>query len=274
MLDVAIIGSGPAALTAAMYVARAGLTVEIIEKNRMGGSLPDISHLSNFPGFDGEGGELAERMLMQVKNLGAYYDYGVCKSIKPFMIDGEEKFVRAIIVAPGTEPIHIDLPTAKPIFYSVPSEKDQFISKKVLIVGGSNSAVSEAIYLAKNVVKSLAIISDEKLKAERMLVNELRSLKNVVIYEEMEPTIEFLDSFDGIFVIVGKKPATDFLPREMLDDEGFILTDNTHMTKIPGVFAAGDACAGTLKQPIAAAADGAMAAIGAIDFLNLGKRFQ
>ena len=273
MLDIAIIGSGPAALTAAMYVARAGLNVEIIEKNRMGGSLPDISHLTNFPGFDGEGEELANRMLTQLQGLGVYSDFGVCKSIKPFIIDDEEKFVRAIIVAPGTEPIHIDLPTIKPIFYSVPSEKEQYISKKVLIVGGGNSAVSEAIYLAKNVVKTLTIISHERLKAEKKLIDELRMLKNVIIYEEMEPTIEFLDSFDGIFVIVGKKPATDFLPKEMLDDEGYILTDDTHMTKIPGVFAAGDACAGTLKQPIAAAADGAIAAIGAIDFLSLGKHF-
>jgi len=273
MLDVAIVGSGPAALTAAMYVARAGLTVEVIEKNRMGGSLPDISHLTNYPGFDGGGDELANRMLAQIQNLGVYYDFGVCRSLKPFVIDSEEKFVRAIIIAPGTEPVHIDLPTTKPVYYSVPSEKDQFLSKKVLIIGGGNSAVSEALYLAKNVTKTLAIISHEKLKAEKRLIDELRTLKNVIIYEEMEPTIEFLDSFDGIFVIVGKKPATDFLPKEILDDEGYILTDDTHMTKIPGVFAAGDARAGTLKQPIAAAADGAIAAIGAIDFLNLGKHF-
>lgn len=273
MLDLAIIGSGPAGLTAAIYASRAGLAVEITEKNRMGGSLPDISHLTNFPGFDGEGGELANNILSQIQKLGVYTDFGVCKSIKPFIVDKEEKFTRSILLAVGTEPIHLELPTTKPVFYSVPSEKNQFISKKILIIGGGNSAVSEALYLAKNIAKTVTIITHERLKAEITQINELRTLKNVIVYEEMEPTIEFLDSFDGIFVMVGKKPATDFLPKEMLDEDGFIITDVNYMTKIPGVFASGDARSGTLKQPLTASADGAISAINIIDFLNLGKHF-
>lgn len=273
MLDLAIIGSGPAALTAAMYASRAGLTVEIFEKNRMGGSLPDVSELTNFPGFEGSGQELANRMLTQNQKLGVYSEFGLCTSIKPFIIDKEEKFVRSVLIATGTEPIHLDLPTTKPVFYTVPSEAENFISKNVLIIGGGNTAVSEALYLAKTTVKSLSLISHTRIKAEKKLVDELRSLKHVTIYENTEPTIEFLNSFDGIFVLVGRKPTTSFLPEELLDEDGFIVTDKNYMTKIPGVFAAGDVRSGTLKQPLAAAADGAVAAINVSDFLTLGKHF-
>lgn len=273
MLDLAIIGSGPAALTAAMYASRAGLTVEIFEKNRMGGSLPDISDLSNFPAFEGSGQELANRMLTQNQKLGVYSDFGTCTSIKPFMIDKEEIFVKSILVATGTEPIHLDLPTTKPVFYTVPSEAENYTSKNVLVIGGGNTAVSEALYLAKNTVKSLSLITHTRIKAEKRLVDELRSISHVTIYENTEPTIEFLNSFDGIFVLVGRKPATSFLPQELLDEDGFIATDENYMTKIPGVFAAGDARSGTLKQPLAAAADGAVAAINISDFLSLGKHY-
>ncbi|MBR3368583.1 NAD(P)/FAD-dependent oxidoreductase [Candidatus Saccharibacteria bacterium] len=273
MLDLAIIGSGPAALTAAIYASRAGLTVEVIEKNRMGGSLPDISYLANFPGFDGSGQDLANRLLGQIKNLGVYNDFGVCDSIKPFKIDGEEKFARSILVATGTEPIHLDLPIQKPVYYTVPSVNDNVISQNVLVIGGGNFAVSEALYLAKNTVKNLTLISHTNIKAEKRQIDELRSMKHVTIYENYEPTVDFLNAFDAIFVLVGKKPMTSFLPKELLDDDGFIITDTNYMTKIPGVFAAGDVRSGTLKQPLAAASDGAIAAINISDFLSLGKHY-
>ncbi len=273
MLDLAIIGSGPAALTAAIYATRAGLSVEVIEKNRMGGSLPDISRLTNFPGFEGSGQDLANRLLAQIKNLGVYNDFGVCSSIKPFTVDGQEKFARAILIATGTEPIHLDLPTKKPVNYTVPSVNDNYLSKNVLVIGGGDFAISEALYLAKNTVKSLTIISHTNLKAEKRLVDELKSLRYVTIYENFEPTIEFLDSFDGIFVLVGKKPMSNFMPKELLDENGYIITDENYMTKIPGVFVAGDVRSGTLKQPLTAAADGATAAINISNFLSQGKHY-
>ena len=273
MLDLAIIGSGPAALTAAMYASRAGLSVEVIEKNRMGGSLPDISSLANFPGYEGSGQGLADRLISQVKNLGVYNDFGVCTSVKPFIVDNEEKFVRSILIATGTEPIHLDLPTEKPIYYTVPSVRDNFISKNVLVIGGEDYAVSEALYLAKNTVKSLTIISHTSLNAEKRAVDELKSLRHITIYENYEPTIEFLNSFDGIFVLVGKKPMSSFMPKELLDEHGYIVADENYMTKIPGVFVTGDVRSGSLKHPLAAAADGATAAIKIHNFLSLGNHY-
>lgn len=268
MLDLAIIGSGPAALTAAIYASRAGLSVEITEKNRMGGALPDISHLGNFPGYDGNGQEFANRMMSQIQNLGVYTNFGTCTSVKPLVVDGEEKFTKAVLLATGSEPIHIELPTSKPISYCALCDAPLYYGKKVLVIGGGNSAVGEALFIAKNITKEVSLITHSELKAEKKLVDELRSLKHVKIYENSEPSAEFLNNFDGIFVLVGKKPATSFLPNDILDQDGYIVTDQDYMTRIPGVFAAGDVRATTCKQAVVAAADGAMAAIKIAEFLH------
>lgn len=273
MIDLAIIGSGPAALTAAIYASRAGLTVQIYEKNRLGGALPDISHIANFPGYDGDGETLAKTLVSQVQNLGVYVDFGTCTSLKPLIIDDEEQFVKSVLIATGSEPVHLDLPTTKPVSYCALCDAPLYISKNVLVIGGGNSAVGEALYLAKNIAKTVTVVTHSLLKAEKKIADELRACKNVTIMENTEPTIDLLEQFDGIFVLIGKKPATQFLPQEMLDEDGFIITDVNYMTKVPGVFAAGDVRSGSLKQAITAASDGAMAAINISDFLSLGKHF-
>lgn len=267
MPDLAIIGSGPAALTAAIYARRAGLSVEIFEATSFGGALQEISHLANFPGFDGEGKELSEKLIAQAKSAGAKFTYGTCTSVSPLIIDGEEKLARAVLIATGSTPKTLALPTTKPISYCVLCDGALYAGKNVLVVGGGNSAVGEAISLA-NIASSVTVVSHSPLKAEESLILELKSKKNVKILESTEPTTLPLDSFDGIFVLVGKAPASSFMPTSALDENGYIITDKDFQTRVPGVFAAGDVRAGSLKQAIIAAGEGASASVSIENFLK------
>lgn len=267
MLDLAIIGSGPAALTAALYAARAGLKTEVFEKNRFGGALPDISHLANFPGFDGEGKDLGEKLVAQAKSAGAKISYGTCTSLSPLIIDDEKIEAKAILIATGSAPRTLEVETTSPVSYCVLCDGTLYKEKNVCIVGGGNSAIGEAVHLAK-IAKSVTIISHSCLKAQPALIAELKSFENVKILEDTEPTSELLDSFDGVFVLIGKCPATSFVPKDLLDNSGFIKTDDNFMTKTPGIFAAGDVRSGSIKQAVTAAAEGASAALAIADFLT------
>lgn len=267
MLDLAIIGSGPAALTAGLYAARAGLSVKIYEKNRYGGALPDISHLANFPGFDGKGKDFADKLISQVKNAGVELSYGLCSSVDPLIIDGEEVLCRAVLVATGSEPRQLSLPTSKTISYCVLCDGDLYKEKNVLVIGGGNSAIGESISLSK-IAKTVTIVSHSPLKAQDALINELKRAKNVAIYENTDPRTVNFDQFDGIFVLIGKVPATRFMPEGTIDADGYIMTDEKYLSKISPVFAAGDVRAGSMKQAISASAEGAAAANAIIKFLK------
>lgn len=267
MLDLAIIGSGPAALTAALYARRSGLSVEIFEATSFGGALQEISHLANFPGFDGTGKELSEKLIAQVKSAGAQFSYGTCTSVQPLVIDGEEKLARAVLIATGSIPKTLSLPTTKPVSYCVLCDGSLYAGKNVLVIGGGNSAIGEAASLAK-IAASVTVVSHSPLKAEESLILELKSHKNVKILESTEPTTLPLDSFDGIFVLIGKAPASDFMPASALDESGYIITDSDFQTRVPGVFAAGDVRASSLKQAIIAAGEGAAASVSIENFLK------
>lgn len=270
MLDLAIIGSGPAALTAGIYAARSGLAVKIFEKSRFGGALPDISHIANFPGFDGPGQKLADNMKKQAEQAGVDFAYGEVTDIQEgflLLVDGEEISSRAVLVATGSEPIPLDFETTKPISYCASCDGPLYKDKEIVVVGGGNSAVQESIYLAK-IVKKLTLVNHSELRAQKCLIDQLSKIDNVEIKTNLEPTRELLDQFDGIFVFIGHRPATSFLPREILDSHGYIVTDAKQMTKIPGIFAAGDVRDNTVKQAITAAGDGASAATAIAKYLS------
>lgn len=264
MLDLAIIGSGPAALTAAIYAVRAGLKTTVFEKNRFGGTLPDIADLANFPGFQGPGATLAQKLHDQAIAQGAKLEYGTCTNIRPLTIDGATVETKNILVATGSEPLPLNVPTKSPISYCALCDGPLYQNKNIVVVGGGNSAVSGAIHLAK-IVKQLTLISRSPLRADTAFVEELKSLKNITIRENFPATTEFLDNFDGVFVFIGHRPATTFLPPEILDEKGYIITDHHHRTFIPHLLAAGDVRSGTIKQVITAAADGAAAIVNLIN---------
>ena len=259
MLDLAIIGSGPAAFSAAIYVARAGFSVKIFEKAAIGGAINEIVKLENYPGFVGTGAELAQNFKSQAKKWGVEIEYEEITSL-------DDIKARAILVATGSEPRPLDFEVNVPVSYCALCDAPLYKGKNIAVVGGGNSAVSEAIYLA-GLVGSLTLFSHSKLKAEACLVKQLSALKNVTIHENIEINAAKLDDFAAVFVFIGKRPATSFLPKEILDQDGYIKTKG-HATTISGLFAAGDVRSGSIKQAIVAAGDGAAAAIEIIDFLR------
>jgi thioredoxin reductase (NADPH) len=268
MIDLAVIGSGPAALTAGLYAARLGLSVKVFERNKIGGALTEISHLANFPGFDGAGADFAENLRHQVEQAGAKIEYGTCESIDPLTIDEEKVKARAIIIATGSEPRPLDVPTKTPISYCALCDAPLYKGKNIIVIGGGNSAVGETLHLA-GIAKHVTLISHSKLKADSVFIKQLKALKNVEIKENFDVTTEILDAADGVFVFIGKRPATNFLPKKILDQNGYIVTDDNNCTAIKNVFAAGDVRAGTLKQAVSAAADGAAAAVAAAHSLKI-----
>jgi len=266
MLDLAVIGSGPAALTAALYAARSGLKVEVFEKGRLGGTLPEISYLANFPGFDGQGSDLAQQLLNQAKSAGVKISYGTCSSLSPLIIDDEKVAAKTVIIATGSSPRSLKFALNVPVSYCAICDGDLYKGKNLCVVGGGNSAVGEAIHLAK-IAKSVTVLSHSTLKAQPVLIKALKTFKNVKILENVEPTPEKLNTFDAVFVLIGKVPATDFVPKSLLDEFGYIKTNDEYTTSLEGVFAAGDVRSGSLKQAIAAAGEGAAAATAATNFL-------
>ena len=272
VLDLAIIGSGPAALTAAIYAARAGFNVEVFEKAKIGGALIEIDHIENYPGFLGSGQELANNLKEQAVLAGAKISYGTCKNVSregeniKLTIDGEELTVRAALVATGSEPKTLVLNTTTPVSYCALCDAPLYKGKNIAVIGGGNSAIQEALYLSE-IVNQIVLYSHSGLKADAYLLDKIKERGNIEIHENAMPTDDELNKVDGIFVFIGKRPATSFLPGEILDEKGYIKTHN-YASEIAGIFAAGDVRADSIKQAITAAADGAAAALEIVKYLK------
>ena len=242
VLDLAIIGSGPAALSAALYAARAGLHVSVFERANIGGALCEIAQISNYPGFTGPGRDLAATMRRQAEIAGVTITYGECTAIRPLKpsaasaapasddtsaqpaasansvpdaaparfeltIDGEPARARAVLLATGSEPRPLPFALATPVSYCALCDADLAKGQDIAVVGGGNSAVQESLGLAP-LVKSLTLITHSALKAEPHLITQLRALPNVTIREHLEPTPDLLNTFARVFVFIGKRPAT------------------------------------------------------------------
>ncbi|MDO4759222.1 MAG: FAD-dependent oxidoreductase [Candidatus Saccharibacteria bacterium] len=296
LLDLIIIGSGPAACTAALYAARAGLTVALYEKALFGGALIETAHIANFPGFDGPGQELADRLKTQAEAAGAKFYYGECTAIDKVSvpvdsqlsvtnssfvvtIDGEKLFARTVLVATGSRYRQLDFTLEKPISYCALCDGPLYKDKRILVIGGGNSAVGEAAHLA-SIAKSVILVNRSPLRAESALIKKLESFPNIEIHTSIDinpnsqPFAKYLTASDGVFVFIGKQPAADFLPSHtpsgepLKDTEGYILTDSAQMTALSGLFAAGDVRSGALRQAVTAAAEGAIAAVHITSFLK------
>ena len=268
MLNLAIIGAGPAALSAAIYAARAGLSVKVFEQKSYGGVLAEIPLIENYPGFVGAGSELAQNICAQAISAGAELSYGECTEVKrladhfELTIDDAKIFARNVLVATGSRPRALGFKLDVPVSYCALCDGALAKDQPVAVVGGANSAVQEAIYLS-NLAETVTIITHSQLKADKSLLAQLQNHPNITVREQTEPTPALLNQFRRCFVYIGKVPATDFLKaHNVLDESGYIICEtDSHQTKVSGLFAAGDVRAGTTKQAITASADGAAAAI-------------
>jgi len=300
MLSTAIIGGGPAALSAALYLARAGKKVNVFERGEIGGELSRIDKIENYPGYNGSGSDLANVMRQQAEAAGAEISYGECTGITrskdgvfALAVDEEQIEAQSVLVATGSEPRRLNLELEKPVSYCALCDGVLAKGKHVAVVGGGNSALQGVLYLAP-IAKDVTIISHSKIKADTYLRHKVCELKNLTVREELEPDAAFLNKFDYIFVFIGTRPATSWLKSlkeeklvdkenkfikfemtkkyNLFDRRGYILTGgkkrSAHATEIPGLYAAGDVRSNATKQVVTAAGDGAEAATEIIEWLK------
>lgn len=300
--DLLIIGGGPAGLTAGIYAVRARLKTLLIEKGLCGGQIVVTEKIENYPGFpEGVSGpELAGQMEEQAKKLGL--EIKTFAEVSALAVDGNERKIavggeeltgRAVIIASGAHPRKLGIPgedefTGRGVSYCATCDGAFFKDKKVLVVGGGDSAVEEALFLTKFASQVTIVHRRDELRAakilqERAFANpkvdflwnshlvEIKGKDRVEVgVVQNKNTLEKTEVLvDGVFMYVGILPNTNFVQGVIeLDEAGFALTDADLQTSVPGVFAAGDVRKNQLKQVSVAVGEGAIAAMMAEKYLE------
>ncbi|MBQ6334091.1 MAG: thioredoxin-disulfide reductase [Erysipelotrichaceae bacterium] len=295
--DVVIIGAGPAGLTAAIYASRANLEVLIIEAAVNGGKLSKTYEIENYPGIESISGlELAEQLTKHGQKFGAKLISGEVKKIedkKVVLSDGREFEAGALIIATGTKERTLDLPradefTGRGISYCAVCDGFFYRNKEIAIIGGGNSALEEALYLASLAAKVTIIIRRDVFRADASVIDRVKANEKIEIITKHVPNalvieddrisglqIRNVDTDEtmvvpckGIFPYIGADPCTDFVDPAILDDKGYIIANNDMSTAIEGIYAAGDCIRKDLRQVVTACNDGAIAANSIIKYLK------
>lgn len=304
--DTVIIGGGPAGYTAALYCARAGLSVAVVEKMSAGGQMTLTGEIDNYPGFPNgiDGFTLGMNMEQGAARFGAQtlYDQvetvnlsGRVKEITTLM--GNTLQAKTVILAMGANPRPLGLAgeetaLGRGIHYCAHCDGRFYKDKIVAVVGGGNSAVQDALYLAGLCKQVFLIHRRDTLRAEKIYHAPLQAQENVTLLWNSAVTaftqengkfqgitLQNLQTqettslaCDGLFVSIGRAPATDFVNDLLpLDPAGYIMADETTQTPIPGVYAVGDVRTKPLRQVVTAVADGATAAHFVSHYLDLLK---
>ncbi|MEM3709972.1 MAG: thioredoxin-disulfide reductase [Nitrososphaerales archaeon] len=301
MRNIIILGSGPAGLTAAIYSARANLNPLVITGLPPGGQLILASEVENYPGFpDGISGyELIDRMRKQAERFGAEFLENNANSVNllsyPFEVKVEDEIykAKAIIIATGASAKWLGLESEKRLIGKGVSscatcDAPLFNNKDVVVVGGGNTAIHDALLLTKYAKKVTVIHRRDKLRATRILqdrafkndkiifkwnslVDDIIGDKKVegVIIRDVNTGEKSRIECQGVFIAIGHKPNTELFKGQIeLDENGYIVRRNNTETSIKGVFVAGDVCDPHYKQAVVAASMGCQAAIDAENYLE------
>ena len=292
IFDTIIIGGGPAGYTAALYAARAGLDAVLIEKLSAGGQMALTGNIDNYPGFDEgiDGFTLGMKMQQGAERFGAKTEYGevlrvdFSKPVKEIITDSKTLFAKSVIIASGANPRELGIENeaelvGRGVHYCAHCDGKFYKDKTVAVIGGGNSAAADALYLSRLAKKVYLIHRRDKLRAENIYKKPLLEAENIeflwnttaenFITDNRVTGLEIKNilsgeiseiSCDGVFISIGRKPATEFLKDAVeLDENGYIIADETTKTNIDGVFAAGDVRTKTFRQIVTAVADGATA---------------
>lgn len=296
MYDIIIIGCGPAGMTAAIYALRAGKKVLILEKETIGGAIASSPLIENYPGYiQISGTELANNLYDQVLKLGGEIELEEVQKIevgatKKVITEYNTYKTKAIIIATGSKYRQIGLPNEEEligngIHFCVACDGAFYEGKTVCVIGGGNSAITNAMML-KDIAKKVYIIQNlADLTGEKMLCDELKKAKNVTIYynsvvtqingeDELESIVidndgeEVEIKTDGMFVSIGQIPSSDFVKGVLNLSKDKYIESMECKTSIPGIFVAGDVRDKKIRQLTTSVNDGTIAALEAIDYLD------
>lgn len=302
MYDLIIVGGGPAGLTAGIYAVRSGLDTLVLERSEISGQIALADIVENFPGFPLiSGRELMEKYKSHAQEAGVETKIVDVLSVRA---DGAKKIVstdsgdlesRAVIIAAGANPKHLGVPgekefVSKGVSYCAICDGPFFRNKTVVVVGGGNSAITDALFLSKIARKVYVIHRKDRLKATKILQDrafatsniefmlnacvteivgskgEIRRVEKLVLKDLKTEEVREL-AIDGIFIYIGIHPNTEIVNVEK-DGEGFIKTNRSLETSEKGIFAAGDCRDTSIWQVVSAVGDGALAATAAYEYIE------
>lgn len=291
MVDLIVIGAGPAGLTAALYATRAGASVIVLDGGAPGGKLNLTAEIENYPGVVKKGPELAYSMYEQCLSFGAKYEFGEVTKIEDL---GDHKIVymakekyetKYVFIATGTKERKMGISgeeemTGHGVSYCAVCDGPFFKNKVVCVVGGGNSAIEESLYLSDIASHVHIIVRRDVLRADQYLIDKMKEKDNIEMHYLKKPhAIEKNDGkvsglviedsktgelstipTNGIFPFIGLDPISGFVSDlGIVDDKGYIEVNENQETKVKGIFAGGDVTAKNLRQVITAANDGAIA---------------
>ena len=301
LYDVIVIGGGPGGYTAALYAARANLSVAILEKLSPGGQMGTTDVIDNYPGFPQgvNGFELAMQMKEGAERFGAQTQLAevtqveLAGQVKTIHISGGDYQARTVVLATGAHPRELGLPgerelRGRGVSYCATCDGMFYRGKTVVVVGGGNTAVSDVLYLSRLCEKVYLVHRRDTLRASKVYLDPLQKAENVEFVWDSEVKQLLRDQAvtgvrvrnkktgeerdipcGGVFVAVGYLPNTELYRGQVeLDEAGYVLADETTQTNLPGVFAVGDLRKKPLRQVVTAASDGAVAAHFIEEYLN------
>ena len=302
--DLVIVGAGPAGMAASIYGSRAGLKVLLLDNGAPGGKLIKTYQISNYPGVKSTSGvDLAMSMFEQSTAFGAEYGYGnvvkITEDKKVILDDDTEIQANAVIVATGTKERLLQIPNEKEMIgrgvsYCAVCDGAFFKNKDVVVIGGGNSALEEALYLTQLVRKVTIVIRRDVFRAEENIQNQILNNDKIeiirhhipkeilsennkvsgIVLENVNDEQETIVPCSGIFPYIGQDPMSDCLKElNVLNEKGYIKVDSNMETCVKGIYAAGDIVEKDLRQVVTATNDGAIAAQSAYHRIK-NRRFK
>ena len=301
--DMAVIGGGPGGYTAALYAARAGLDVVVLEKLSAGGQMALTHQIDNYPGFeDGiDGFSLGEKIQEQAERFGAKTEYAEVRRLDltacPKAIESSEGtfYSKTVVLATGADPKELGIAHEKELVgrgvaYCAACDGIFYRGKTVAVVGGGNSAAADALLLSRIAKKVIIVHRRDTLRATKIYHKPLMTAENVgfcwnsvateLLYDSKLTGLRLKDvvtgeetviQCDGVFISVGRRPVTELVKGQLeLDERSYVVAGETTETALPGVYAVGDVRTKLLRQVVTAVADGAMAVHMAEGYLAAG----
>lgn len=302
--DMIVVGGGPGGYTAALYAARSGLDTLVLEKLSAGGQMALTEAIDNYPGFEEgiAGFTLAEKMQRQAERFGAKSEFAevervdLAASPKVLETSAGVFYGRTVVLATGAGPRELGLAneaalTGRGVAYCAACDGMRYRGRTVVVVGGGNSAAGDALALSRVAKKVILVHRRDSLRATKVYHEPLMRAENIefrwnsavtellggdrltgVRLRDLRTGEETQLDCDGVFISVGRKPATELVQGQLeLDRGGYIVADETTKTSLPGVYAVGDVRTKPLRQVVTAVADGAMAVHMAEEYLAGGE---